>query len=99
MKKVIPNLINYDQTTNIKGRFIGESIRLIDDILYYADQENLDGILFVADMEKAFDSVGHDLIFATLTKIYFGKVTYSGSELFSIVEAALSRTMAFNWVF
>ena len=26
MKKVIPNLINYDQTAFVKGRFIGESI-------------------------------------------------------------------------
>ena len=26
MKKVIPNLINYDKTAYVKGRFIGESI-------------------------------------------------------------------------
>ena len=26
MKKVIPNLINYDQTAYVKGRFISESI-------------------------------------------------------------------------
>ena len=30
MKKVIPNLINYDQTAYVKGRFIGESIRIIN---------------------------------------------------------------------
>ena len=57
MKKVIPNLINYDQKAYVKGRFIGESIRIIDDILYHADQKNLDEILFAADMEKAFDSL------------------------------------------
>ena len=45
---------NYDQTAYAKGRFIGESIRIIDDILYHSDQENLDGILFAADMEKTF---------------------------------------------
>ena len=73
MKKVIPNLINYDQTAYVKGRFIGESIRIIDDILYHADQENLDGILFAADMEKAFDSLEHAFIFATLAKFGFGK--------------------------
>ena len=54
MKKVIPNLINYDQIAYVKGRIIGESIRIIDDILYHADQENLDGILFTADMEKVW---------------------------------------------
>ena len=44
MRKVILSIINYDQTACVKGRFIGESIRLIDDILYHAEHENLDGI-------------------------------------------------------
>ena len=73
MKKGVPNLINYDQTAYVKGRFIGESIRIIDDILYHADQENLDGILFAADMEKAFDSLEHAFIFSTIAKFGFGK--------------------------
>ena len=72
LKKVISNLINYDQTAYIKGRFIGESIRLIDDILYHTEQENIDGVLFAADIEKAFDSVEHSFIFAVLKKFGFG---------------------------
>ena len=73
MMKVIPSIINYDQTAYVKGRFIRESIRLIDDILYHAEHENLDGILFAVDMEKAFDSLEHSFIFATLTRSGFGK--------------------------
>ena len=73
MKKVIPNLINYDQTAYVKGRFIGESFRIIDDIFSHADQENLDGILFAADMEKAFDSLEHAFILSTLAKFGFCK--------------------------
>ena len=72
VKKVISNLINYDQTAYIKGRFIGESIRLIDDILYHTEQENIDGVLFAADIEKAFDSIEHSFIFAVLKKFGFG---------------------------
>ena len=53
MKKVLPNIINYDQTAYVKNRYIGESIRMINDILYHAKQENLDGVLFAADMEKS----------------------------------------------
>ena len=71
MKKVLPNIINYDQTAYVENRYIGESIRVIDDILYHAEQENLDGILFAADMEKAFDSLQHNFIFTTLTKVRF----------------------------
>ena len=43
MKKVIHSLISYDQTAYVKGRNIGESVRLIDDLLKYAENENIDG--------------------------------------------------------
>ena len=33
MKKVLNNIIKCDQTAYVKGRYIGESIRLITDIL------------------------------------------------------------------
>ena len=52
LKQVLPNLINYDQTSYVKGRFIGESICLIDDILYHTEEENIDGVLLAVDMEK-----------------------------------------------
>ena len=73
MKKVLPNIINYDQTAYVKNRYISESIRVIDDILYHAEQENRDGILFAADMEKAFNSLEQNFIFSTLTKFGFGQ--------------------------
>ena len=72
IKKVIPNLINYDQAAYVKGRSISEFIWIID-ILHHADQENLDGILFAADIEKAFGSLEHAFIFATLAKFGFSK--------------------------
>ena len=46
-----------------KGRFICESIGLRDYILYHTEQENIDGVPFAADIEKAFDSVEHNFIF------------------------------------
>ena len=78
IKKVILNFINYDQTAYVKVRFICESIRIIDDILYHADQENLDRILFAADMEKAFESLENAFIFATLLNLGLVRITYSG---------------------
>ena len=38
----------------------------------YAEQENLDGLIFAADIEKAFDLVDHNFIFASLEKYGFG---------------------------
>ena len=73
LRKVINKVIHYGQTAYVKGRYIGESVRLIDDLLAYAESENLDGILFAADIEKTFDLVEHNFIFASLKKFAFGE--------------------------
>ena len=52
----LPTIINVDQIGFIKSRFIGEHIRLIEDILAYTDQEKINGILLQLDFEKAFHS-------------------------------------------
>ena len=85
IKKVIRNLINYHKTAYVKGRFTGESIRIIDDISYHADQENLDGVLFAADIEKVFDPLEHAFIFATLANFGFGKdfIQWIGTFLYN----------------
>ena len=45
MEKVLSLLINPDQTGFIKGRFIGQNIRLINDILEQTKLQNIPGIL------------------------------------------------------
>ena len=67
------HLISYDQTAYVKGRYTGESVRLIDDLLKYVD-ENIDGILFAADIEKTFDLVDHNIMFAALKRFGFENV-------------------------
>ena len=59
-------MVTSDQTAYIPGRFIGESVRLISDILEYTDAAQLEGYIFAVDMEKAFDSVDHNFIIAAL---------------------------------
>ena len=71
-EKAFPQIIHYDQTAYVQGRDIGESVRLIGDLIDHADKETLDGMLFAADIEKAFDSLEHNFLFATLVKFGFG---------------------------
>lgn len=45
MRTVLDKLINNDQTVFLKGRFIGESIRLIYNLMYYTEQNDIPGLL------------------------------------------------------
>ena len=45
LEKVLPKMINSDQTGYIKGRFIGENVRLIQDVMFHTKQEEKPGII------------------------------------------------------
>ena len=50
----------------------GGSVRLINDLLKYAADENIDGSLFVTDTGKAFDSADHNFILNIPKNFGFG---------------------------
>ena len=92
MSNVIDKLIGSDQTGFIKGRNIGENIRLMADVLHYCDKQDIPGILMNLDFAAAFDSIEHSFMFRTLSEFNFGEnfkrwvqVLYQNSEL-SIVN-------------
>ena len=72
IKNVLPNMINNDQTGFIKGRFIGENIRLIDGVIQFAAAKNISGLLLFLDFEKAFDTVEWTFIQRTFKHFNFG---------------------------
>ena len=69
---MLPKLISGHQTGFIKGRFIGENIRLIDSIIKYTKAKNIPGLLLFLDFEKAFDTPEWSFIHRTLTYFGFG---------------------------
>ncbi len=72
VEKIIHKLINTDQSGFVKGRFIVESVRTIQDNLDFTKQKNIPGLLLFLDFEKAFDSVQWDYRFDTLKVMNFG---------------------------
>ena len=63
---------NNDQTGFLKGRFIGENIRLIDSVVNYTAAKNIPGLLFFLDFEKAFDTLEWSFIQKALISFGFG---------------------------
>ena len=56
MENILPKLIHCDQTGFVNGRYIGQNIRLLNDIMEYTDIKKLPGIFLFVDFEKAFSS-------------------------------------------
>ena len=72
LQKVITNVVSTDQNGYIKNRFIGLSIRQIQDIIDYAEENNLEGAVLFLDYQKAFDSIEWNFMNMTLEKFGFG---------------------------
>ena len=72
IEKVLPLIINSNQTGFIKGRYIGENIRLINGILEQTKAQEIPGILLLLDFKKAFDTVEWGFIQNTLDLFNFG---------------------------
>ena len=97
LKSVLPNIINHDQTGFLSGRYIGENIRTLYDLMAYTETNNIPGLLLLIDFEKAFDSVAWSFIHKTLEFFNFGdsikkwiSVFYNNSKSCVIVNGHIS---------
>ena len=97
IKKVLNKLINEDQTGFIAGRYIGENIRNLYDLLHYTEKNKIPGLLLLIDFEKAFDSVAWPFIYKVLDYFNFGpsikcwiKVFYNNIKSCVVVNGEVS---------
>ena len=82
IKKTLSILIHESQKGFMSGRFIGENIRLLYDIMLYTDINDIPGLLLLIDFEKAFDSISHDFIMQALDYFNFGNDIKAWVKLF-----------------
>ena len=71
-QRVVSKIVSTDQNGYIKNRFIGFNIRQIQDIIDYAEDINLGGILLSLDFQKAFDSIEWNFMNMALKNFGFG---------------------------
>ena len=72
LQNVLPDIINLDQSGYLKNRYIGENIRLLQDVSLFTEENNLPGIIFCIDFEKAFDTLNWKFLFKSLQTFNFG---------------------------
>ena len=94
LKGVMQKIIDTCQSAYLKGRFIGDNIRMMYDTIQLMKQDQISGILLSLDIEAAFDSVRWSFIervlrernfpsdilrwFHTLYDGSFSRVLYNG---------------------
>ena len=99
IKTCLHSIINEQQRGFLEGRYIGENIRLMYDLLNYTENNKIPGLLLLIDFEKAFDSVSHDFILKILDLFNFGpsiqrwfQVLYNGAKASVLVNGFLSES-------
>ena len=99
LETIIPKIIQEDQSGFIKGRFIGQNIRLAQDIIDYTDKKNIPGIILQLDFEKAFDSIEWEYIWKVLKKFNFGEKICQIIKMFynKIESTVLNNGFTCGW--
>ena len=68
----LPKLVLSDQTGFVKGRYIGQNVRLLNDLMEFTESNKLPGILLFIDFEKNFDTLEWPFIHHALKCFNFG---------------------------
>ena len=80
--KVIHLVVAKDQTCGVPGRYIGENVAFLRDVVSFADTFDSPVAILSLDQEKAFDRVDWGFMYATLCKMGFGSSFLKWVSLF-----------------
>ena len=75
-------VVDKDQTCGVPGRYIGENVALLRDVVYYCTSFDVPAAVLSLDQEKAFDRVDWDFMRSTLSTMGFGPSFISWVNLF-----------------
>ena len=72
LKSVLGDLIGPEQNAYVEGRNIHDGIRLIEQVIEYAEKRKDKVAVLAIDFKKAFDSISHEYLWRVLEKMGFG---------------------------
>lgn len=72
VSRIIKTIIKDDQTGFIKGRFIGENVRLILDMMDYCTSSDQSALLLSCDVKQAYDCVDWSYMKRVMSVMGFG---------------------------
>ena len=70
IKPHLDKIISRSQTGFLSGRYIGETTRLVYDLMHYTEINKIPGMLMLINFEKAFDSISWSFLHSILS--FFG---------------------------
>ena len=72
LKGVLDTIISHQQKGFVPHQLITSQTRLTKLIQAYLDETNEEGLIIMLDMEKAFDSVSHEFLLESMSRLGFG---------------------------
>ena len=90
VNQIITQIIHPDQTGFITGRYYGDNVRRLLNIISHQQDRKLESVIISLDAQKAFDRVSWQYLFQTLKRFRFGPnfITWM-QTLYSSPQAAV----------
>ena len=90
LKNTLPFLINSSQTGFVTGRYIGENINTILQIIETTENEDIPGVIMSADFAKAFDNLDWGYLNSVLEYFKFGPIFQNWIKLLNSNVSAVT---------
>lgn len=87
LQPALREIIHPDQTGFLPGRFIGENLRTIQDVIDCVNSRSESALLIALDFRKAFDNVRWEFVYRAFREFGFGQNFIDGLKtIFSNIE-------------